>query len=63
MSDNLNIIGLDIEEAKKKLSLNNYILRIIEIDGVKLIVDKKFNRKRCNVIIKNDSIIKISSFG
>lgn len=63
MSDNLNIIGLGIEEAKKKLNINNYTLRVIEIDGAKLMVDKKCNKKRCNVIVKNNIIIKISSFG
>jgi hypothetical protein len=62
MSDNLNIIGLGIEEAKKKLTINNYTLRVVEMDGVKLNVDKKFNKKRCNVIVKNNIIIKISSF-
>lgn len=63
MNNNLDIIGLNIEEAKKKLTVNNYSLRVVEIDDVKLMVDKKFNKKRCNVIIKNDIIIKISSFG
>ncbi len=63
MSENLNIIGLNIDEAKKKLSLYNYTLRIVEIDGEKLLVNKNFNRKRCNVVVQNNSIIKISSFG
>jgi hypothetical protein len=63
MSDNLNIIGLGIEEAKKKLSINNYTLRVVETNGVKLNVDKKLNKKRCNVIVENNIIIKISSFG
>jgi len=43
MSVNLNIIGLNIEEAKKKLTINNHTLR--------------------NVIVENNIIIKISSFG
>ena len=62
MSDNLNIIGLSIEEAKKKLSINSLTLRVVETNGVKLNVDKKFNKKRCNVIVENNIIIKISSF-
>jgi hypothetical protein len=69
------IIGLSLEEAQKFVKNNEvYFLyndknisinpvRVVNIDGENLSVDKIYCKSRCNVFVCNGVISKISSTG
>jgi hypothetical protein len=58
-NDQINVIGLTIEEARQQCSN----IRVVSVNGENLHVDKKFQQKRRNVKIVNNIIVSENQNG
>lgn len=62
-SNRVDIIGLSVDEAEIILKNECMTLRVINENGIRLKVDKKFMPTRLNVYVENNIITKIGSSG
>ena len=58
-NDQINLIGLTIEEARQQCSN----IRVVSVNGENLRVDKKFQQKRRSVKIVNNIIVSENQNG
>lgn len=61
--DTFNIMGKNINEARKILASSNKILRAVKNNGNYLIVTRDFLPHRLNVEIENDKIKEVLNWG
>ncbi len=63
ITDANQFIGKTLDEANKIASNLNLSIRVVNLDGKSLSVDKKHQGSRCNVQVENHIVTKIISFG
>lgn len=57
------LIGLNLEAAKRKLKKNGLLLRVTEIDGREMIGDCAARSNRVNVEVEQGCIVNVSHIG
>ena len=57
------LIGLDVNDAKEFLAVDDWVLRVVKRDGQVSVVTRDYRTDRVNVEVEAGVIVKVKSIG